>query len=435
MELLRVSQGVVRNTTRALFVVLSFILLSSSSSIPSAWAEDYTSDSFILRDPVITTEGGRSTSSGFEYFSTTGPRIKVESTSSSFIHRAGFLYFPVATSPILAASAGNGQVSLSWTASEATLANITDYQVGTATVSGGPYTFESVGNILSFTKTGLTNGTTYFFKLKALAGIFTLAKSNEVSATPSGGGGGGGGGVSPALAPLKTKVVIEGKAYSGSEIHILKDGKEITVTTADFQADFAEEITDITPGVWTFSIWAEDKQGRRSITFSFTTNISSGMTTTISDIFLPPTIELSKVKLQKSEILDIFGQTFPESEISISIESPEIVEKTKATEAGDWLHYFTTTGLSEGSYTVRAKAISPDGLSSSYSKVLGFYIGEGLPEVIYPNADLNSDGRVNIVDFSILLYWWEKDDPCSDQNKDGKVNLTDFSIMMYYWTG
>ncbi len=435
MELIRVSQEVVQNTTRALFVVLSFILLSSSSFIPSAWAEDYTSDSFILRNPVITTEGGRSTSSSFEYFSTTGPRIKVESTSSNFIHRAGFLYFPVATSPILAASAGNGQVILSWTASEASLANITDYQVGTATISGGPYTFESVGNTLSFTKTGLTNGTTYFFKLKALAGIFTLAKSNEVSATPSGDGGGGGGGGGAPLPSRSTKVILQGRAYPDASVTVLKDGKVIITEKADSQANFNVEITNITSGVWTFSLWAKDKQERRSITFSFTTNISSGMTTTISDIFLPPTIELSKVKLQKGETMDIYGQTAPESEITISVESLEIIKKVDATEKGDWSHSFTTTILEEGLHTARAKAGSPEGLSSSYSKVLGFYIGEGLPEVICPNADSNGDGKVNLIDFSILLYWWGKDDPYSDQNKDGKVNLVDFSIMMYYWTG
>lgn len=54
--------------------------------------------------------------------------------------------------------------------------------------------------------------------------------------------------------------------------------------------------------------------------------------------------------------------------------------------------------------------------------------------------DLNCDGRVNLVDFSILAYWWKR--PLTavakqrvDFNGDGKVDLVDFSILAYHWTG
>jgi len=56
-------------------------------------ATDFSSTNFILRDPVITIEGGRSTSTSFEFFSSTGQTIIGENTSAGFIHRAGFLYF------------------------------------------------------------------------------------------------------------------------------------------------------------------------------------------------------------------------------------------------------------------------------------------------------------------------------------------------------
>ena len=255
----------------------------------------------------------------------------------------------------------------------------------------------------------------------------------NVSGCSAGGGGGGGGGYVPP--PTVTKVIIQGKAYPEAEITLLEDGKVLTTKKADPLANFKIEITDITAGVWTFSIWAEDKEGRRPITFSFTANVTKNMTTTVSGIFLPPTIELSKVNLQKGETLNIFGQTAPESEVSISVESPEIVKKTEATKKGDWDYSLDTSPLDEGSHTTRAKAASPEGLLSSYSKVLGFYIGEGAPGVICPNADLNGDGKVNLVDFSILLYWWGRYNACADQNGNGRVDLPDFSIMMYYWTG
>jgi hypothetical protein len=50
-------------------------------------------------------------------------------------------------------------------------------------------------------------------------------------------------------------------------------------------------------------------------------------------------------------------------------------------------------------------------------------------------ADLNKDGKVNLVDFSILLVYWKTSDANADINSDGAVNLGDFSIMLFYWTG
>lgn len=52
-------------------------------------------------------------------------------------------------------------------------------------------------------------------------------------------------------------------------------------------------------------------------------------------------------------------------------------------------------------------------------------------------ADLNCDTHVNLIDLSILLYWWRSAQPGirADINKDGIVNLIDFSILLYWWTG
>lgn len=51
-------------------------------------------------------------------------------------------------------------------------------------------------------------------------------------------------------------------------------------------------------------------------------------------------------------------------------------------------------------------------------------------------VDFNEDGRVNLVDFSILAYWYKKRNPPShlDVNGDGKIDLVEFSTLIYYWT-
>ncbi len=238
--------------------------------------------------------------------------------------------------------------------------------------------------------------------------------------------------------PTETKVILRGKAYPLGSVTLLQDGKVIVTSASDSQANFEVEITDITAGIWTFGLWAEDKEGRKSIISNFTVSVTLRMTTTISGIFLPPTIELSKTKLQRGEVLNIYGQTVPQSEVSISVDSlQQPVKKTVANEQGEWDSSFNTSVLGDGIYTIRAKATSPEGLISPYSKALSFSISikKKMPEVLCPNADLNGDGKVNLVDFSILLYWWETDNACCDQNRNEIVDLPDFSIMMYHWTG
>jgi hypothetical protein len=51
-------------------------------------------------------------------------------------------------------------------------------------------------------------------------------------------------------------------------------------------------------------------------------------------------------------------------------------------------------------------------------------------------GDVNCDGKVNLVDLSILLYWYKNPIPPAsvDLNKDGVVNIVDFSILVYRWT-
>jgi fibronectin type 3 domain-containing protein len=79
----------------------------------------------------------------------------------------------------LTATAANAQVSLSWSAST----GATSYHVKRATTSGGPYTQISAPATTSFTDTGLTDGTTYFYVVSALNSTGESANSSQASAT------------------------------------------------------------------------------------------------------------------------------------------------------------------------------------------------------------------------------------------------------------
>jgi len=256
--------------------------------------------------------------------------------------------------------------------------------------------------------------------------------SNCIAAFPSEGG--------PVWtkSPVKTKVILSGIAYPGSIIDILLDGKKIAETTADSSANFEIEITSLTSGVNNFGIKAEDKIGRDSIVFSFAATIIADKTTNISGLFVPPTIEIKDNTLSEGENLEILGSSSPLSEIYVYIEkeSVEIENHAQAENNGEWEYSFDTSGMEKGIYFVKVKATSQEGFISTFSNFLEFGIGEiVIIEEKYSKSDFNKDEKVDLVDFSILLYWWNKYNPYVDQNNDKKIDLQDFSIMMYYWTG
>ncbi|MCD4762343.1 hypothetical protein K8R32_05300, partial [bacterium] len=97
--------------------------------------------------------------------------------------------------------------------------------------------------------------------------------------------------------------------------------------------------------------------------------------------------------------------------------------------------FLNTDDLTNGKYRVKARSQIESIGYSEFGIVLDLSIGGVIDVGECQGADLNKDGRVNITDFSILLYYWSTDDACADQNSDGNVDLTDFSIMMFYWTG
>jgi hypothetical protein len=100
--------------------------------------------------------------------------------------------FALAAPTGLTATAGDQSVALEWTdTANATNANLAGYNVYRSTTSGGPYNTKVNSTLVakgttSFTDTGPTNGTTYFYVVRAVNTSGTESPdSNQASATPT----------------------------------------------------------------------------------------------------------------------------------------------------------------------------------------------------------------------------------------------------------
>ncbi|QJD87157.1 cellulase family glycosylhydrolase [Cohnella herbarum] len=81
----------------------------------------------------------------------------------------------------LTATGGNAQATLSWVASS----GAASYTVKRAATSGGPYTNVATGlTATSYTNTGLTNGTAYYYVVSAVNAAGESANSAQATATP-----------------------------------------------------------------------------------------------------------------------------------------------------------------------------------------------------------------------------------------------------------
>ena len=269
----------------------------------------------------------------------------------------------------------------------------------------------------------------------------------QVGGTTGGGGGGGGGGGSSGggtgTTGMPTTVNFSGMGYPSSKVVILQDGAQVITTTADPQANFSASLSGLAQGSYTFSIYTTDTNGLHSVSFSFPVYVTTGSTVNIGGIILAPTIDVDKSEVKQGENEAIFGFAVPNSQVNIAVHSTVAhLVNTTATSTGAYLYNFDTTPLEYGDHNAQSHAILKDQVSADTNPV-AFVVGN---EDINKSAttcgsligDINCDDKVNLVDFSIMAYWYKlgTTPPADvDLNNDGKITLIDFSILAYHWTG
>ncbi len=271
-----------------------------------------------------------------------------------------------------------------------------------------------------------------FLAQAATESVSVSASAGDVIVTPNPGGGGG------LITIPKTIVKFSGFAYPNALVTILQEGKEKTTIVADEKGVFSTTFEEKFDKSILYSLFAKDAKGQRSVLLNYPVVVYEGYLTHLSGIRFAPTIITDKAEVKAGDYLTISGYSLPNTEMQLFVE-------------GNSKQVFFLESGNDGQYQITIPLLSmPKGEYTVYinykgdvrnSKLVRFVIGENNVlstelEVNVP-GDCNADSVINLVDFSVLAFWYQKSNPpiCVDINKDKVVDLTDFSILAYFWTG
>jgi hypothetical protein len=257
--------------------------------------------------------------------------------------------------------------------------------------------------------------------------------------TPSGPSGGGGGG---GLFLKGGDVTISGTGIPGGALTLLKDGKIAKEDQVSVTGSFTNAFTQLDRGTYTWGVYVKDPDGNLSSTYNSTIYLIGGTNNIIAPVYLSPTIKAATTTVPIGGSLLISGYGIPLTTVQAImnkqgdvLNSKIITGTTTSNGNGSWKMVLSTEGLKKGTYEVKAQSLVTTRDQSVFSPTLYIGVGENPNPNFKNRADLNKDGKVNLVDFSILLFNWKTSDAVADINQDGTVSLIDFSIMLANWTG
>ncbi len=282
------------------------------------------------------------------------------------------------------------------------------------------------GLIVNLTTTnGVTPIDTFQFFLSVLSSDQVVVSAEVVETTPPG--------------PTNPTVIFSGYAAPTATVTINRNGQLVNTTPADAQARFSITLSDQPTGAVVYEVDGTDDQQNVLSPVTFALTLSPSTTTFISGVFLGPSIAINTRTVKIGTPVLISGTTTPDSALTLTVHSVQATSFTlNPDDQGRWSKSVDTTALGVGTHTAQARAVLGGSVASEASAVVTFAVN---PLGLFdgkPPADLNGDGQVNIVDFSILLFFWRQTNPSNsraDINHDGRVDLTDFSIMLFQWTG
>lgn len=240
----------------------------------------------------------------------------------------------------------------------------------------------------------------------------------------------------PVLLP-QTAVQFRGRAYPYSEVFLLRDGVFISSVFADPDSFFNINIPEDEGGSNMYTLYAVDKNNTKSLFLNFPTRIKEGYLNFINNILFAPTIVSDKNEVASDGFVNVSGYAYPNASLEIVIKN-NTYSKTfnlSSKKDGTYSINLPLNSIPKGDYNLFVKYQN----DTRFSKLLKLIISNknilNDKKVEYLPGDCNKDNIINLIDFSVLAFWYKKDNPplCVDTNKDNFIDLVDFSILAYYW--
>jgi len=145
---------------------------------------------------------------------------------------------------------------------------------------------------------------------------------------------------------------------------------------------------------------------------------------------VPPTIEAKNTLLLRAEDLQLIGYAAPNNTIEVEIDG--IAQKgTALADKTGYYTFATSVGpLAVGAHYARVRQVNKDGKKSDWSQTKSFK--KSL--LLALKADFNSDGKVNVTDWSVFLFRWGSQDQklrsAIDLDGNEKIDVIDLSIFL-----
>lgn len=239
--------------------------------------------------------------------------------------------------------------------------------------------------------------------------------------------------------PTLPIVQLSGIAAPGAIVTITRDGTLISTLVSGVGADYSVILGTEPIGQHEYLLAAEDESGGILGSQTLALNLQSGSTTIVSGIFLGPSIAIDKTEVELGQSVTLSGQTAPGSSVTVTVSSTQVLDfSVVAASDGTWTRVVNTESVGTGQHSAKARAVTTGNTISAYSPSVSFLVNPFDPATGKEPSDINTDGSSNLIDLSILLFFWHSSNPSNpraDINNDGFVDIIDFSILLFQWTG
>jgi hypothetical protein len=234
-----------------------------------------------------------------------------------------------------------------------------------------------------------------------------------------------------------TKLKVDGFTAPNAFLTFTENSAVVGTVVAKADGTFEQtlQFPDVTM-TRTVSIVA-DNGSQQTPTTTFTATLNAFNETDVANLVLPTFIDVTPLKVPFGTTVTALGMSTPGSLVRLFIQSPLASSDLTAGSDGKWQGDLNALfgQLQKGTYTAYARVYVNGSYQSNLSRQISFDVIDS-DQCADRRSDLNCDGKVDITDVGILIYYWGTTSAGqkADINKDGVVDVSDVGIMVYDWT-